>query len=76
MKVPPAPLSMRARVSTVSFSLFFIKIGIDKELYFAEFTEKMYNGGEVVVDAALHFKNPLSQLLDKIVPFRLHSFGW
>ena len=76
MKVPPAPLSMRARVSTVSFSLFFIEIGIDKELYFAEFTEKMYNGGEVVVDAALHFKNPLFQPLGRIVLFHLRSSEW
>ena len=70
MNFPPAPLSMRARVSTVwSSSAHLIEIGIDKEFdsIVANFTENISTVGEFDVDAALHFKNPLSQLLDKIL---------
>ena len=76
MNFPLAPLSMSARVSTVSFSLAFsIMIGMDNEFdsMVATVTEKMSIMGDVDVDAALHFKNPPSQLLGKIVLFLLHS---
>ena len=69
MKFPPAPLLMRARVLTVWLSsVFLIEIGIDKEFdsIVANFTENISTVGEFDVDAALHFKNPLSQLLDRI----------
>ena len=74
MNFPPAPLSMRPRVSTVWFSsVHLIKMGIDNEfdLIVAKFTEKMSNTGEVNVDAALHFKNPPFRLLGRILLSRL-----
>jgi hypothetical protein len=76
MNLPPAPLSMRARVSTISsFSVCLIDIGMDKEFdsILAMVTEKISSTGEVDVDAALHFKNPLSQLLGRIPLFPFHS---
>ena len=75
MNFPPAPLSMRARVSTVWLSfVHLIKIGMDKEfdLIVANFTEKISTIGEFDVNAALHFKNPLSPLPDRILPFLRH----
>jgi hypothetical protein len=76
MNIPPAPLSMSPRVSTLSvFSVLLIEIGIDNEfdLMVASVTEKTSSTGEIDVDAALQFKNPLSQLLGKTPPFLLHS---
>ena len=72
MNFPPAPLSMSPRVSTVLFSsAHLIEIGIDNEFdsMCAMFTEKISSTGEVDVDAALHFKNPPSQLLGRIHPY-------
>ena len=66
---------MRARVSTVWLSsIHSIEIGIDKEFdsIVANFTEKISTTGEFDVDAALHFKNPLSQLPDRTLPFLHH----
>jgi hypothetical protein len=75
MNCPPAPLSISPRVSTVSFSLISIVIG--KEIEFdwivATVTEKMSSTGEFDVEAALHFKNPLFQLLGRTALFRLRS---
>jgi len=68
MNSPPAPLSMSARVSTVSFSIFpLICIGIDKEFDFilAVLTLKMSRQGETDVKAVLLFKNPVLPILSK-----------
>jgi hypothetical protein len=79
MNLPPAPLSMSPRVSTVFLSLaHLIEIGIDNEFdsMCATVTEKMSSTGEVDVDAALHFKNPPFQLPDKTPPSRLLPSRW
>ena len=76
MNLPPAPLSMSANVSTVSFSFaHFIEMGTDNEFNFmvTNFTEKTSNTGEFDVDVALHFKNPLFQLPDKTLLSHLRS---
>ena len=39
----------------------------ESDFIVAKFTEKMSNTGGVDVDAALHFKNPLSRLRHKII---------
>ena len=76
MNFPPAPLSISLRVLMFLFSLaFLIEMEIDKEfdLIVAIFTEKTSTTGESDVDAALHFKNPLSRLHHKIPLSLLHS---
>jgi len=68
MNSPPAPLSMSARVSVVSFSVFLlICIGMDKEFDFilAVLTLKMSRQGETDVEAVLLFKNPVLPILSK-----------
>jgi len=68
MNSPPAPLSMSARVSTVSFSVFpLICIGMDKEFdsILAVLTLKMSRQGETDVEAVLLFKNPVLLTLSK-----------
>ena len=79
MNIPPAPLSISPRVSTVWFSsVHLIEIRTDNEfdLIVARFTEKMSSTGEVDVDVALHFKNPLSLLLGRIPLSHLRLTLW
>ena len=63
MKIPPAPLSMRAGISTNSFSLFLIATGIDKvfDSMVANCTEKILSEGEIDVETTLLFENSLLQ---------------
>ena len=70
MNFPPAPLLMRARVSTILFVLLHIFMGIDKDIdcIFPAVTQYMSSMGEIDVDAILLFKNPLFRLHPKIVP--------
>ena len=81
MNFPPAPLLMRASVSTVLFSLQFMMIGIDKEFDFiiAIVVENMSSTGEIDVDVILLIKNPLFPLhhrtfLSPLRPSGLLSF--
>ena len=73
--MPPAPLSMRAGVSSISFfSEFLIATEIDKvfDSIVASCTEKMLSEGEIDVEATLLFKNP--QLICLIPLFPFHSW--
>ena len=75
MKIPPAPLSMRAGISTVSFSLFLIATGIDKvfDLMVANCTEKISSEGEIDVETTL-LKNPHLRPTGPVLLSRLHSW--
>ena len=75
MKIPPAPLSMRAGISTVSFS-FLIATGIDKvfDSMVAICTEKISIEGEIDVEATLLFKNPLLRPTDPVLLSHLRSW--
>ena len=77
MNSPPAPLSMSARVSTVSFSVFpLICIGIDKEFDYilAVLTLKMSRRGETDIEAVLLYKNPVLPILSKTHLSLHHSY--
>jgi len=77
MNSPPAPLSMSARVLTVSFSVFLlICIGMDKEFdsILAVLTLKMSRQGETDVKAVLLFKNPVLPTLSKTRLSLHHSY--
>ena len=78
MKIPPAPLLMRAGISTVLFSLFLIATGIDKvfDLMVANCTEKILSEGEIDVETTLLFKNPLLRPTGPVLLSRLHSWRW
>ena len=72
-----APLSMSARVSTVSFSIFpLICIGMDKEFdsILVVLTLKMSRQGETDVEAVLLFKNPVLPTLSKTCLSLRHSY--
>jgi len=76
MNSPPALLSMSARVSMISFSVFpLICIGIDREFdsILAVLTLKISRQGETDVKAVLLFKNPVLLILSKICLFLHHS---
>ena len=76
MNSPLSLLSMSARVSTMSFSVFpLICIGIDKEFdsILAVLTLKISRQGETDVKAVLLFKNPVLLILSKICLFLHHS---
>lgn len=76
MKIPPAPLSMRAGISTVSFSSFLIATGIDKvfDSMVANCTEKISIEGEIDVEATLLFKNPLLRPTGPVLLSHLRSW--
>jgi len=77
MNSPPAPLSMSARVSTVSFFVFpLICIGMDKEFDFilAVLMLKMSRQGETDVEAVLLFKYPVLPILSKTGLSLCHSY--
>ena len=78
MKIPPAPLSMRAGISTVFFSLFLIATGIDKvfDSMVANCTEKISSEGEIDVETTLLFKNPHFWPVGQVLLSHLHSWRW
>ena len=77
MNFPPAPLSMRAKVSTVLFFSQFTMIGIDRAFDFivATVVENTSNIGEIDVDAILLIKNPLFPLHHRISLSLRRPFG-